>query len=253
MSKLTIIMFFLFLFTLSYADFDKDAFLKKFNQADFREKVRMVANADFNDIKDIYPLLKDSLEKIKKMVYTSTQSNEAKFLFDLIEANECRHNGQFAKCVSIINNSLQYHCDNINDSLRALLLMKECLLNINDYTKAIEVHKIIEKNWNRKTIALWMGTPKSTIYSYLGIYKYAIAERKREYEKASQDHWETAKLFNDIGVFYNRMKKYDSAEVNFKRALSELSKVDIKKQGIDSNYFSFFVSLIKSNMAVGFL
>ncbi|MCX7728616.1 MAG: sensor histidine kinase [Bacteroidia bacterium] len=248
----SIIIFILFYFS-SYADFDKNLFVKKFNQADYREKIRMVANADFNDIKDIYPLLKDSLEKIKKMVYTRTESMEAKFLFDIIEANLASHQKQFSKCVYIINNCLQYHCNNINDSLRAFLILKECLININDYPKALEIHKIIEKNWNRKSIALWMGTPKSTIYSYLGIYKYAIAERIKEFESGSQDHWEKARLYNDIGVFYNRMKNYDSAEVNFNRALKELSKVDPKKSGIDTNYYNFFISLIKSNLAVGFI
>jgi two-component sensor histidine kinase/tetratricopeptide (TPR) repeat protein len=240
-------------FSLSnlFAQFDKDAFLKQFYKSDYKEKVRLVANIDFNDIKDIYPQIKDTLDKIKKFVYTQTSSNEAKFLFDLIEAKEAMYNAQFPKCISILNNALQYHCDNINDSLKSMLLLKECLLKINDYNKALEIHKLIEKNWNRKTIALWIGTPKSTIYSYLGIYKYAIAERRREYENGSHDHWETAKMYNDIGVFYNRMQKYDSAEVNFKRALKELSQIDKKNK--DTNYYNFFVSLIKSNLAVGLL
>lgn len=246
-----IVIFVMPLFCL--ADIDKDAFLRKFNQSDYREKVRMVANADFSEIKDIYPLIKDSLEKIKKYVYTPSQSNEPKFLFDIIEANVAKHNKQFAKCVSIVNNSLLYHCDNINDSLKALLLLKECLININDYNKALEIHKIIEKNWNRKTIALWMGIPKSTIYSYLGIYKYAISQRIREYMAGPKGHWEKAQLHNDIGVFFNRMKKFDSAEVHFKAALHELNQINPQKEGIDSNYYAFFISLIKSNMAVGLL
>lgn len=239
--------------TLSFADFDKEGFLKRFRQADYKEKVRMVANADFNDIKSIYPQIKDTLEKIKKYVYTNTESNEAKFLFDIIEANLSASNGQFAKCVSIVNNSLQHHCTNVNDSLKALILLKECLININDYAKALEIHKIIEKVWNRKTISLWIGTAKSTIYGNLGIYKYAIAERLKEFESGSHDEWEKARLYNDIGVFYNRMKKYDSAEVNFLRALEHLKKVDARKYGIDTNYYSFFQSLIKSNLAVGYL
>jgi two-component sensor histidine kinase len=58
-------------------------------------------------------------------------------------------------------------------------------------------------------------------------------------------------MYNDIGVFYNRMQKYDSAEVNFKRALKELSQIDKKNK--DTYYYNFFVSLIKSNLAVGLL
>lgn len=243
----------IFSFTFSYADFDKDIFLKTFYQADYREKVKMIANADFNEIKTIYPIIKDTLEKIKKFVYTNTESHEAKFLFDLIEANVSVHSGQFAKAVSILNNSLQYHCLNVNDSLRSLILLKQCLININDYSKALEIQKIIEKNWQRKSIALWEGVSKSTIYGYLGMYKYAIVERTKEYENGSKDNWETARLHNDIGVFYNRMNKYDSAETHFKLALSELKKTDIKKSGIDANYYSFFESLIKSNLAVGLL
>ncbi|GIV27536.1 MAG: hypothetical protein KatS3mg027_1350 [Bacteroidia bacterium] len=233
------------------ADFDKHSFLKHFNSVNYKEKVALVANADFNEIKDIYPQIKDTLEKIKRKVYTNTSSNEAKFLFDLIEAKEAQSKSQFARCISILNNSLEYHCTNINDSLKALLLLKESYIKISDYNKALEVHKVIEKNWDRKTIALWIGTSKSTIYSLLGIYKYAIAERIREYEAGSKDHWETARMYNDIGVFYNRMQKYDSAEKYFNKALKELELVD--KKSIDINYYDFFVSLIKSNLAVGLL
>ncbi len=251
MKHILFIFLFAFFFDNTYADFDKNAFLNKFKEADYKEKVRLVANTNFNDIKEIYPQIKDTLEKIKKYVYTHTSSNEAKFLFDIIEAKISKHNGQFSKCIAIINNSLHYHCDNINDSITSLVLLKECLIQINDYNKALEIQKIIENNWNRKTNALWMGTPKSNIYSYLGLYKYAIVERKREYEQGSHDNWETARLYNDIGVFYNRMEKYDSAEVYFLKALNELKKYN--KNNIDTNYYNFFVSLIKSNLAVDYI
>lgn len=234
-----------------YADFDKDAFLKKIKSSDYKEKILLIANTDFNDIKDIYPHIKDTLEKIKKYVYTQTSSNEAKFLLDLIEAKISMYNAQFARSISIMNDALQYHCDNVNDSLRGLLFLKECLLQINDYNKALEVQKLIEKNWDRKTIALWQGTPKSTIYGYLGLYQYAIVERIREYEQNSHDHWETARLHNDIGVFYNKAEKYDSAEVHFLKALDELKKYN--KQKTDTNYYNFFISLIQSNLAVGYI
>lgn len=78
----------LFLSSIIYADFDKNEFLKKFNELNYKEKVQLIANTDFNDLKDIYPQIKDTLERIKKLVYTQTNSNEAKFLFDLIEAKE---------------------------------------------------------------------------------------------------------------------------------------------------------------------
>ena len=241
----------LFLSSIIYADFDKNEFLKKFNELNYKEKVQLIANTDFNDLKDIYPQIKDTLERIKKLVYTQTNSNEAKFLFDLIEAKESMWFNQYPKCINIANSALQYHCENVNDSLRALLLLKECLIKISDYTKALEIHKTIEKNWNRKSIALWMGTAKSTLYSYLGLHKYAIVERRREYESGSHDHWETARMFNDIGVFFNRMQRYDSAEVCFNNALKELRLVN--KKDVDTNYYNFFESLIKSNLAVGYL
>lgn len=252
MIKKTSLFFLLIIFHFTlFADFDKEAFLKKFNQLDYKEKVKLVANIDFNDIHDILPQIKDTLDRIKKYVYTSTNSNEAKFLFDLIEAKIAMQQLHFSKCINITNNCLQYHCDNINDSLKALILLKECLIKISDFSKALEVHKIIEKNWNRKTIGLWIGTPKSSLYSYLGIYKYAIAERVKEYEQSSHDHWETARLYNDIGVFFNRMQNFDSAEIYFSKALIELTKVNKKEH--DPNYYDFFTTLIKSNMAVGLI
>ncbi len=251
MKPITSIFLFIFSAYSLYADFDKEAFLKQFNKCNIKEKIILVANTDANELKDVYPQIADTLEKIKRYVYTQTSNNEAKFLLDLIEAKSAIFNNQFSKCISILNTTLQYHADNINDSLKALILLKECLIKISDYNKALEIHNIIEKNWNRKTIALWMGTYKSTIYGLLGIYKYAIAERIREYKNGSKDYWETARMYNDIGVFYNRMQKYDSAEKYFNKALSELENVH--KNNIDKNYFDFFVTLIKSNLAVGLL
>ncbi|MEW6773035.1 MAG: sensor histidine kinase [Bacteroidota bacterium] len=251
--KKYILTYFLLLFVSFnvFADLDKEAFLKKFKSVDYKEKVRMVANLDFNDLEIVYPQIKDTLDRIKKMVYTQTESNEAKFLLDIIDANVSVIEGRFAQCVSILNSALQYHCDNINDSLKGLVLLKECYLKISDYTKALEIHKIIEKNWSRKSIALGIGTAKSNIYGNIGIYKYAIAERIKEYESGSHDHWETARLHNDIGVFYNKMNKLDSAEFHFKLALKELEQID--KKTVDLSYYDFFQSLIKSNLAVGYI
>ncbi len=117
--KKYILTYFLLLFVSFnvFADLDKEAFLKKFKSVDYKEKVRMVANLDFNDLEIVYPQIKDTLDRIKKMVYTQTESNEAKFLLDIIDANVSVIEGRFAQCVSILNSALQYHCDNINDSL----------------------------------------------------------------------------------------------------------------------------------------
>ena len=66
------------------AEVDPNLFLEKFNKADLKNKVRLVASVPYTDIKVIYPQIKDTLARLKSLVYMRSQSKEAKFLFDKI-------------------------------------------------------------------------------------------------------------------------------------------------------------------------
>ncbi len=70
----------LFLPLFFKAETDPQLFLEKFNNADLKNKVRLVASVPFAEIKDIYPQIKDTLDKVKSLVYMRSQSKEAKFL-----------------------------------------------------------------------------------------------------------------------------------------------------------------------------
>ncbi len=229
-------------------------FLKQFKKSNYKEKVRLVASKDLTTINIIFPEVRDSLETIRKKVYSNTSSKEAKFLFDIIDAKvELEIKKNPARCYLILNYAIQKNAQNIDDSLTAMVMMKECLVKIGAYSEAFELNTDIDKKWNRRTNkTLTYGTVKSSLYSYLGLYSYAIQQRKVEFVALNdKTDLKYAQLYNDIGVFYNRMRKFDSAEVYFRKALVYIKKLDKKEYG--ETFVDFFRYLAESNIAVGYI
>ena len=225
-------------------------FLNDFNKASLKDKVRMVANTHFENIKDIYPQIKDTLDVLKRLVYDNTESKEAKFLFDIIETNQAVYNTNYAKAIFILENCLDNHAQTVADSLRCLSLLKLSLIKIHDYIKAFEANRIIEKILLRKPndIVVDIGPPKSSLYNLIGLTKEAIKYRRIEYGNNFNPNDSTATIsyYNDMGVFYNYLKNTDSAELYFIKAKQLLNciKVPMSK----TVYYTFFKGLIDGNI-----
>ncbi len=229
---------------------NQQTFLKDFYKADFKNKVRLVANTGYKNIVEVYPLLKDTLEKIKINVYNNTESKEAKFLFDKIEVDVEMYNNNYAKAIFILENSLDNHAQNIADSLICLVNLKTSLIKIQDYIKAFEVNRIIEKIANRKpkNVTLDYGETKSSLYNLLGLTNEAIKYRRKEFESSNNQKDTTAILnyYNDLGVFYNSIKNSDSAEFYFLKAKKLINEFKVPKNKLV--FYTFFKGLIDGNL-----
>ncbi len=236
------------------AETDPKLFLEKFNKADLKNKVRLVSSVPFSEIKDIYPQIKDTLENVKRLVYLRSQSKEAKFLLDKIEADIELYNQNYTKAIFILENSLRNHASNVNDSLKCYSMLKNAFVKIRDINKAFEIHHLMEMKWDRKsdTINIDYGHQKSTLYNMLGLTDQAINERRIEGKKyiAKNDTDGYANLYNDIGVFYNARKRSDSAQFYFLKAKNLLLQKKVSKDR--ETFYKFFLALIDGNLALSY-
>lgn len=248
--KITYLFFLIVISNFCTAQINEQQFIKEFNNSNYKNKVRLVANANFNDINTIYPKIKDSLQIIKKIIYNNTESKEAKFLFDKIEADIEMYNNHYAKAIFILENSLNSHAQNVNDSLKCLVLLKISLIKIQDYIKAFEANRLIEKIIPRKLpdLKLNLGEPKSTLYNLLGLTNEAIQCRRNEFNQQTNTNDSTLIInyYNDLGVFYNRLKNVDSAQFYFLKAKALLNVIKIPANKII--YFTFFKGLVDGNL-----
>lgn len=236
------------------AQVDHKLFLQKFYNADIKGKVQLVASVPFSDIKDIYPEIKDSLDKAKSLIYMKSQSREAKFLLDKIEADIELHSQNYTKAILILENSLRKHATNIQDSLRCYSMLKNAFVKIRDINKAFEIHHLMELKWDRKsdTLTIDYGLPKSSLYNMLGLTDDAIKERRIEAKEqiTKNDTDAYANFYNDIGVFYNAKKRSDSARFYFLRAKNLLVHKKYTKD--QETFYKFFIALIDGNLALSY-
>ena len=254
-NKLLHIYFYLLFVPLIFkAQVDPKLFLEKFNKADLKSKVRLVASVPYSDIVTIYPQLKDTLAKVKSLVYMRSQSKEAKFLFDKIEADIELYDQNYTKAIFILENSLRRHASNVQDSLICYSMLKNAFIKIRDVNKAFEMNHMMEMKWARKsdTVEIEFGRATSTLYNMIGLTEKAISERRKEAIKTSakNDSEYYANFYNDIGVFYNAKKNSDSAEFYFLKAKNILLQTKVEKE--KETYRKFFLALIDGNLALSY-
>jgi two-component sensor histidine kinase len=255
MMKLKHIYFALLLLPLLFkAQIDPKLFLEKFNKADLKNKVRLVASVPYADIKDIYPQIKDTMARVKSLVYLRSQSKEAKFLLDKIDADIELNDENYTNAIFILENSLRKHASNVQDSLICYSMLKNAFVKIRDINKAFEMHHLMELKWSRKSdsVNIDFGRPKSTLFNMLGLTEQAITERRREGKNYvwKNDTDKFINMYNDIGVFYNAKKRSDSAQFYFLRAKNLLLQKKVSKD--NEAFHKFFLALIDGNLALSY-
>jgi two-component sensor histidine kinase len=245
---------FLLLCLSSVAQQSRQLFLDAFAKANSTNKVKLVASKNFQEIAGVYPLIKDTLDRIKKTVYHNPQSGRLKFLFDKIDSDHEAYSGHYAKAIFILENSLRNHAADINDSLRCLVGLKKLFLKIRNYNKAIELHYLIELRKSKATDIPEneLGAKKSSIYHQLGLTEKAIGERRKEYEKlaAKGDTNATVSYYNDMGVFFNVLKNSDSAKSYFLKAKYLLEHMQYP--AINEVQINFFKALVDGNLGLAY-
>ncbi len=250
------LLFFLLSAPHAFSQVDNIQFLKEFKAADRKGKVKLVASVNFCELKGIYPQLKDTLDLIRRKIFTNSSSKEAKFLFDKIDVSMYMCNKQFSKAAILLESCLSSHVRDVYDSLYCYGGLKESFINLNNLNKAIEANTMFDKLATRTKDKTYIGhiTKKSKIYDVFGLNEQAVIEKRREFneEYAARRHDTDflASYFNDVGVYFNRMKRSDSAIPYFIRA----SELITKKLSYTSNKpnYQFFKGLIEGNMALAY-
>lgn len=227
-------------------------FLREFKKADAHGKVKLTASKRFAEIRAVYPLIKDTLDAIRKNIFITPQPNQMKIFFDEIDAELALENKDYGKAIFILRNGLQAHAADINDSLKCWIELKKLFVRIKHYNRALEVHSLIESKWHRRTDTahITMGVAKSSIYQRIGLVTLAITERRREFHTDPYQHdtLKTASYYNDLGVFYNALKNSDSAEYYLKKAKRILARGHFPAAREQS--VVFFNGLIDGNLAL---
>lgn len=213
----------------------------------------MVFNLSSEKLSEIYPSIKDSLKVLKQKVYYNTTSNEARFLFDVIDARIETNNLRTHKAIFVLENSLRFHSRNLSDSLTILNLLSPAYIKLRNYNKAFEIQQVFERVKHRfpEEFKKIYSPQKSFIYLQLGLYNESVSELRKEfYDKPDAMKKDTNVLgnyYNDMGVHFNRANKLDSAVYYFKKAKV---LVDAKgKYDKDQTYYNFFSGLIDGNIA----
>jgi two-component sensor histidine kinase len=233
--------------------FSKDGFLKSFNDADIKQRVILTSKLNGDELESVYQEIKDTLISIKQKVYYKTVSNEAKFLFDLIDARVETNNRQYHKTIFVLENGLRFHAQNLDDSLVVFRMLSPAYMKLRNYNKAFEIQEILSRIKHRipKTEQWLYASNKSYIYLQLGLYNESIRELRKEfYEKTEASRKDTnviGNFYNDMGVHFNRANILDSAVFYFNKAKSY---VDAKgKYDPNKTYYDFFSGLIDGNIA----
>lgn len=252
--RLLLVYIFLFFTTLLDAQsFNKDSFVVAFNKADIKEKVIMTSKLTKENLATVYPLIKDSLVVLKQKVYYNTISNEAKFLFDIIDARIETNNHKYHKAIFVLENSLRFHAQNLEDSLSVLNLLSPAYIKLRNYNKAYEIQEIFERIKHRfpEEFKKIFSPQKSYIFLQLGMYTESVAELRKEFltkpAEARKDTNVLGNYYNDMGVHFNKANQLDSAVFYFKKA-----KVIVDAKGKydkDKTYYDFFSGLIDGNIA----
>ncbi len=245
------LLFFPFLvFSQAYT---KNSFLKSFNQADIKQRVILTSKLSSEQLEEVYPAIKDTLVTIKQKVYYKTVSNEAKFLFDVIDARVETNNHQYHKAIFVLENGLRFHAQNLDDSLTVLKMLSPSYMKLRNYNKAFEIQEILERLKPRMPADQRAAfvTNKSSIYLQLGLYTESVRELRKEFfqkpEASQKDTTVIGNFYNDMGVHFNRANSLDSAVFYFNKAKSY---VDAKgKYDTNKTYYDFFSGLIDGNIA----
>lgn len=255
-SWLYLVFFFLTLSTSSFGQFDKQQFLSDFQKADRKGRVKLAANVDPKNMPEVFPFIKDTLDVIRRKVFTNSSSKEAKFLFDKIDVSHYISQSQFAKAAILLESSLSAHVRNLEDSIYCYQHLRECFMNLNNLSKVIETNTIYDRLALHSKDKRYINNihKKSKIYDFFGLNKQALNELYKElnYEMPARknDTDFIANFHNNVGVFYNRLKNSDSAIVHFSAA----DVLITKKLAYSPNkkHYQFFKGLIEGNMALAY-
>lgn len=146
-------------------------------------------------------------------------------------------------CLSILENGTS-----LRDSFEIYSLLRKSYLSLNNLPKAFETQIKIDRMKRLHSEEGWISASRlSSLYYHFGMYREALNESKREFPgliKHSVNDYFLAGFNNDMGLFYWKLGKIDSALYYFQRAEQFLATATT-----DYMQRLFFKGLIRGNIA----
>lgn len=231
-----------------------------------------------NSIDTLYAKYKTLSDKDKSIYLASLPPTEKVLLFPLvtIEVGELKKIADRLNDIEAINNlkkfegEVYYHQQKYNlaipllvslfnksekfslaDSLVVLSELALSYARIKDLKSAFQYKKMIKNIKNRNPdISPWLFFGGENIYLEIGLFERGIQEMRTDFNKIRtkyKDDDYVANFYNNIGVYFNRWGKPDSAIYNFNRAYKMVSAMSDKHKSPNDKLF--FLGLINGNIA----
>lgn len=249
--RVVIVLLFAGFFNVSAQEFDQAAFLKKYSALNENGKIDLINKLPSDRKIVIWPLVKEDLYKIRSGAEARnilSVSNQISKIEGLTNFELKKYNVAIPILTRVISTGAGL---TIDDSLTVYSCIIRSYLNIKNISKAFELQEEVTKLKKRTPdINPWYnGINTSLLYLEMGLYEKGISEFKEEYKQILpkyKDEWLVANHYNDLGVYYSRWKKADSAISNFTLAMKLVDRLTKKDTARLAN--KFFMGLIKGNI-----
>lgn len=215
------------------------------SKENLKEKINYLFKLEEYQIGWVYPYLKDSLEDLKRRVYMKIVNPEARFKISWIESNIASYNNNLPQSIYLLENALNLYCLNKSDSemvVKKLVYLSSNTMDINNliyYNTIYKNHLSPEKKYL---------VNESEIFYKFGQYQKAILLRYEELKDVVKtDMFYRFHLHNDLGIFFSKLKKYDSSFFHYHIAQS-IADNYLERHPNDKK-FTFLKNLVGGNLA----
>lgn len=201
-------------------------FLVEFSKKGYAEKVKMFDTLKGKLKPEIYPFVKDELQKIKE----EASKNHKTDILDQLYKSEGEiyyFKKNYSRAIPIFQDLLtKLKVKTAKDSALLMHYLKKAYVHIHSLNKAVEIHRLMEPlRKKHPEISQWMFHPKlSSIYYEMRLYKECLNQQLLEYEEIdNSDYYTYLGYFNNRGLFWNKAGNFDSAIYCYKQARNYFS------------------------------
>lgn len=239
---------------MSFWSFALDAdssILARFQQLSDKEKIHFYAKQNDEAKNDLWPAVKADIQRINSEAEARKDLelvNETNRIEGGIYCNQKRYNLAIPLLTGVLNTSKKLE---LNDSLVILWQIIHSYARIKNLPKVFEYQQIVSKIKQRNPdISPWLiNANTSSLYLELGLYEKGIEQIREDFRTVApkyKDQWYIANHYNNIGVYFNKWKKPDSALVNF--SIAKKIVEDLLAKHPENTGDEFFLGLIDGNI-----
>ncbi len=232
----------------------EERFLIDFKKQNNANKVLMFDTLKRGKKLDMFPLIKDELQKIKLQAQAENKTDILDKLYK-IEGELFYLKKNYSKAIPIFKDLLtKKKIRTYSDSALILHYLKKAYVHIHSLNKAIEIHRVLERlKQSHPDIDPWLLHPKlSSIYFEMNLFKQALDQQLLEYTEIEKtDHHMYLGYFNNRGLFWNKYGNYDSAICCYKKARSIFEANHLNKKLTKTDEFT--LCLIEGNIGQAYM